>query len=682
MSFKKWVIKSYDRDIANALCSQAGFSGALSVLLSGRGIGSFDEARDFLACDAPLIDPFTFAGMEKAAERINRAIERGEHITVYGDYDADGVTATALLFSYLEARGALADYYIPEREGEGYGLHVSSADTLLQRGTQLIITVDNGISSIEEVKYINSLGIEVIVTDHHTPEKTLPDAVSVVNPHRSDCPSGFKHYAGVGVAFKLIQALEGDIDEQMLLEEYSDLFTLGTIGDVVSLTGENRNIIKRGLDELVNTSRIGIRALIDVSGMTGKKMTGMNVAFSLVPRINAAGRMGSPERAVRLLLTNDEDEAVELANELENDNRRRQEVEHDIFEQAQEQIENDPSLLRDRVLVLSGEGWHRGVTGIVATRMCEKYGRPCIMISSDGEDAKGSGRSIEGFSLYEAIKYCSDILIRFGGHTLAAGLNIKTAQIPVLRKMINEYAMTVGHMPVPQLNLDFKLNPMAVNMNILEDINLLEPFGSGNPTPVFGLYKMQLQSVQPLSGGKHLKLTAKRREAVLQMVRFNYPAQCFPYKPGDLVDFAVVLSQSEFRGEKNLSVIVKDMRPSGFDEEGFLEGRSRYEDMLRGEPVDGGAGFVPDRRCIAAVYRYLRQNNPVNTEMSVLFHRLRGQTDMTRLCLSLDILSELGLISYKREDDMVCAEIIDVKAKTDLEKSAVLGHVKAVYGRT
>lgn len=679
MSVKKWIVKQYDKQAADLLCETNGYSGALAVLLAGRGYTQPQAAEAFLNCQDAFCDPYSLIDMDIAVERIERALDDFEKIAVYGDYDADGVTATALLYSYLCSQGADVIYYIPNREGEGYGLHNSSVDKLKQLGVQLIITVDNGISAVDEVEYIKSLGMDIIVTDHHMPGDILPNAIAVVNPHRADCPSEFKQYAGVGVAFKLIQALDAG-DPQDLLEEYADLVAMGTIGDVVQLSHENRAIVKYGLNMLANTNRYGIKALVDLSGMTGKRLTGTNVAFTLIPRINAAGRMGTPDRAVQLLLSEDEDEAMSLAREIDEDNRHRQQIEVEIFEQALAQLEQHPSMKYDRVLVIDGENWHRGVIGIVATRMCEKYGKPCIMISTDGDEGKGSGRSIEGFSLYDGISASAEHLIRFGGHTLAAGLNVKTENIDAFRKAINNYAQNLETaMPVPTISLDFKLKPSAVSLDTIADLERLEPFGSGNPTPLFGLFSMKIEDIIPLAGGKHIRLTLSRGTTRIQALKFGTTVDSFPYVVGDAVDLAVTADKNEFRGDISLSVIIKEIRPSGLDELGLIRGIRIYEAIRRNDKAADKflQKEIPNRDDIAVIYRFLRTNNGWDQDIMLLYHKLCKAMSPCKLMLALDVMFEMGLITYDNNGGWLTISICDVKQKIDIEKSSILQQLKS-----
>lgn len=568
MILRKWEVRPLDKERAAAFAQTYGVPFFLAMLMNIRGLDDAAHLREFLGEGEPLSDPFLLKDMDKAAARITRAVDNMEKIAVYGDYDADGVTSTAMLYSYLETRGADVIFYIPQREGEGYGMNMGAVEYLKEQGVSLIVTVDNGISSVQEVARANELGIDVVVTDHHRPQEILPDAVAVVDAYRPDDTSPYKHFSGVGIAFKLLMALEdgaGDVED--LLEAYSDLAAIGTIGDIVPLTGENRTLIRAGLERLSQSDRPGVQALLENAGIAGKALTSTNVAFTLVPRINATGRMGAPERAVRLLISGYEEEAEVLSEEICADNEERRRVEAEIAEAAFADIEAK-GYMKDRVVVVDGENWHHGVIGIVASRVTERCGKPCMIISRGETEAKGSGRSIEGFSLFEAICACGDLLIKFGGHPMAAGITLKPENIEAFRKRINRYAAEhFPQMPTQTVTLDCKLNPAALSVSMAQSLTQLEPFGNGNPQPVFGLFNMELSNVTPVGGGGHLRLTLEKNGAVITAMRFNTKPEELPYHIGDKIDLAVQLEAREFRGQPSLTVIVRDMKFAAFNTE-------------------------------------------------------------------------------------------------------------------
>ena len=547
MSRKKWRVSALDKELASDIAEEYDIDPFCSLLLVSRGITDDSEIFDFFSKECRLSSPFEIKDMDKAVERIRRAIGQKEKILIYGDYDADGVTSTALLYLYLKSENADVSTYIPDRNSEGYGLNLDAVKEISENGVKLIITVDNGISAFSEAEYISALGMDLVITDHHKASQNIPQAVAVVDPHRYDCPSDFKLWAGVGVAFKLVCALSDKTTEE-LLDLYSDLVTIGTIGDIVSLTGENRAIVKHGLKLLNNTHRPGIKALKKISGVDGKEINASTVAYSLVPRINAIGRITTAEEAFRLLVSESDSKAMPYAQMVDSSNVTRQDIEKLISGEAEVQIRNNPDMLHDRVLIFSGKDWHGGVIGIVAARLTQKYGKPCLVITDNGKEAKGSGRSIEGFSLYDAISSASHLLNHFGGHTLAAGFGMDSENLPAFKKAVQDYAKTVD-MPFATVDLDCRLKPEFISADVLDVISQLEPFGAGNPQPLFGLFGMTLSSVQPIGGGMHIRLSLKRGNATVTALYFGVTVNDFPYNEGDIVDLAVRLEKNEYMGQ-------------------------------------------------------------------------------------------------------------------------------------
>lgn len=675
MILRKWEVRPLDKERAAAFAQTYGVPFFLAMLMNIRGLDDAAHLREFLGEGEPLSDPFLLKDMDKAAARITRAVDNMEKIAVYGDYDADGVTSTAMLYSYLETRGADVIFYIPQREGEGYGMNMGAVEYLKEQGVSLIVTVDNGISSVQEVARANELGIDVVVTDHHRPQEILPDAVAVVDAYRPDDTSPYKHFSGVGIAFKLLMALEdgaGDVED--LLEAYSDLAAIGTIGDIVPLTGENRTLIRAGLERLSQSDRPGVQALLENAGIAGKTLTSTNVAFTLVPRINATGRMGAPERAVRLLISGYEEEAEVLSEEICADNEERRRVEAEIAEAAFADIEAK-GYMKDRVVVVDGENWHHGVIGIVASRVTERYGKPCMIISRDETEAKGSGRSIEGFSLFEAICACGDLLIKFGGHPMAAGITLKPENIEVFRKRINQYAAEhFPQMPTQTVTLDCKLNPAALSVSMAQSLTQLEPFGNGNPQPVFGLFNMELSNVTPVGGGGHLRLTLEKNGAVITAMRFNTKPEELPYHIGDKIDLAVQLEAREFRGQPSLTVIVRDMKFAAFDTEKNIASLASFEKWQRGEVLsaEDKNRLYPDRACLAAIYRALRTVNGKETDQVRFVSQFGKDMTLGLFKTALLVFEERGLVHSEIADDTFTATLIETSGKTDITRSPVL----------
>lgn len=675
MILRKWEVRPLDKERAAAFAQTYGVPFFLAMLMNIRGLDDAAHLREFLGEGEPLSDPFLLKDMDKAAARITRAVDNMEKIAVYGDYDADGVTSTAMLYSYLETRGADVIFYIPQREGEGYGMNMGAVEYLKEQGVSLIVTVDNGISSVQEVARANELGIDVVVTDHHRPQEILPDAVAVVDAYRPDDTSPYKHFSGVGIAFKLLMALEdgaGDVED--LLEAYSDLAAIGTIGDIVPLTGENRTLIRAGLERLSQSDHPGVQALLENAGIAGKALTSTNVAFTLVPRINATGRMGAPERAVRLLISGYEEEAEVLSEEICADNEERRRVEAEIAEAAFADIEAK-GYMKDRVVVVDGENWHHGVIGIVASRVTERCGKPCMIISRGETEAKGSGRSIEGFSLFEAICACGDLLIKFGGHPMAAGITLKPENIEAFRKRINQYAAEhFPQMPTQTVTLDCKLNPAALSVSMAQSLTQLEPFGNGNPQPVFGLFNMELSNVTPVGGGGHLRLTLEKNGAVITAMRFNTKPEELPYHIGDKIDLAVQLEAREFRGQPSLTVIVRDMKFAAFNTEKNIASLASFEKWQRGEVLsaEDKNRLYPDRACLAAIYRALRTVNGKETDQVRFVSQFGKDMTLGLFKTALLVFEERGLVHSEIADDTFTATLIETSGKTDITRSPVL----------
>lgn len=675
MILRKWEVRPLDKERAAAFAQTYGVPFFLAMLMNIRGLDDAAHLREFLGEGEPLSDPFLLKDMDKAAARITRAVDNMEKIAVYGDYDADGVTSTAMLYSYLETRGADVIFYIPQREGEGYGMNIGAVEYLKEQGVSLIVTVDNGISSVQEVARANELDIDVVVTDHHRPQEILPDAVAVVDAYRPDDTSPYKHFSGVGIAFKLLMALEdgaGDVED--LLEAYSDLAAIGTIGDIVPLTGENRTLIRAGLERLSQSDRPGVQALLENAGIAGKALTSTNVAFTLVPRINATGRMGAPERAVRLLISGYEEEAEVLSEEICADNEERRRVEAEIAEAAFADIEAK-GYMKDRVVVVDGENWHHGVIGIVASRVTERCGKPCMIISRGETEAKGSGRSIDGFSLFEAICACGDLLIKFGGHPMAAGITLKPENIEAFRKRINQYAAEhFPQMPTQTVTLDCKLNPAALSVSMAQSLTQLEPFGNGNPQPVFGLFNMELSNVTPVGGGGHLRLTLEKNGAVITAMRFNTKPEELPYHIGDKIDLAVQLEAREFRGQPSLTVIVRDMKFAAFNTEKNIASLASFEKWQRGEVLsaEDKNRLYPDRACLAAIYRALRTVNGKETDQVRFVSQFGKDMTLGLFKTALLVFEERGLVHSEIADDTFTAALIETSGKTDITRSPVL----------
>ena len=652
----------------------------VGMLLDIRGITTDEQIRDFLYADTLTASPYEIKDMDRAVGRIRAAIEDGERICVYGDFDADGVTSTALLYSYLTDIGADAMYYIPSRETEGYGMNKEAVALLYEQGVKLIVTVDNGVAAVDEIAYAQSLGMDTVVTDHHTVPEIMPDAAAVVDPHRPDCDSSFKELSGVGVAFKLVQAIEGEYaDVEGLLENYSDLAAIGTVGDIVPLTGENRVLVKNGLAHINNGDRLGVAMIAQEAGLSDRRITAGNLSFSIVPRINAGGRLGLSKKSVAMLLSEDEEYALDIAAELSSDNIERQQIERDILGDIDLMIREDPSVVNNRVIVVYGEGWHKGVIGIVASRLKEIYMKPAIVISLDGEVCRASGRSVGGFSLIEAVFACSEYLVQCGGHPMAVGFGIRRDCIEPFIEAINAYA-ALYPAPAPTLELDCKLNPAQLSVSLAQGLSVLEPYGAGNPTPLFGLYRMTIREIRELGGGRHLRLTLARGDCVITAMRFSITLAEFPYAVGDVVDLAVTLEVNLYNNAENLSVFIREMRFSELDEDEYIATKELFESFCRGDELTRAQAdaLIPSRDEFAVVYRYLRANGGYRHPLDSLLYRLRSGASYGKLRVILECMNELGLIRIY--EGMYDCEIrlCEVKGKVSLTDSLIIQKLQEV----
>ena len=676
---KLWTVAPLDKAEASKIQEKHNLSSIIAMLLQIRGITSDEEIEDFLFNDSMIADPLEIKDMDKAAERVRQAIDSGEYICVYGDYDADGVTSTALLFSYLETVGANVTYYIPSREGEGYGMNSSAVDALAEQGVKLIVTVDNGIAAKKEIAHARALGIDTVVTDHHTPLSTFPEAVAVVDLHREDCPSRFKQLSGVGVAFKLIMALEGEgCDTDMLLDNYSDILTLGTIGDVVDLKGENRVFVKRGLKNIMHTDRAGVGALLEVSGVADKPLTAGKVAFTLVPRINAVGRLGSSRQSVELLLTEDYDRAEEIAQAMNRDNTERKEIETIILDEIDTAIRKNPAAVRDRIIVIDGEGWRQGVIGIVAARVKEAFGKPTIIISREGDKAKGSGRSVEGFPLCDAVAACSDILTHYGGHPMAVGLSLASENIELFRKRINEYAAAFPKMPYDCFRIDCRLNPAIISEELVNQISYLQPFGAGNPTPVFGFFQMQIENIIPVGNNKHLRLQVSKGGNGLKVMQFFTAPEEFPYVRGDIIDIAATLELNEYNGATSVSVVAKEIKASADDSERLLNANRAFEEFIGGKPLSKSIidRLTPSREDFALLYRFLQAGNGYRLPVETIVHKLGGRLNLGKIRIMLEAMRQLGLIEMEEGITGAIIKMNRVRSKVSLDSAPVMKALK------
>ena len=669
MDDEPWGEQKY----AATLAAQQKEAGLLAGILAARGITDPTEALTLLAGEEELSDPMLLTDMDKACARILEAIDKEQTIVVYGDYDVDGVTATALLYQHLKGMGASVKCMLPSREGDGYGLSKNAIQSIHDKGCQLIVTVDNGISALEEAEFAASLGVDLIVTDHHLPHDALPKAVAVVDPRRADDHSPFKGLCGAGVAFKLCAALDGCPPEEML-DYCGDLAAVGTVADVMPLTGENRTLVKAGLKLLQQTDRPGISALLGEVGLEGKPITAENVSYAIAPRINAAGRMDNAVTALQLVLCEDEERAAELAHKLNEINVARQETEQEIVKAAQEQLDAEPAILEDRVILIWGRDWHPGVIGIVASRLVEKTGRPVIVVSVDEHgEGKGSGRSVQGFNLHECIASCEDILLRFGGHAMAAGLSVREENLPELRRRLNEWAAReCAVLFTPPLECDLSIHLDRITVESVRRLEQLAPYGAENPTPVFVLEKAVIDGIFSVSEGKHCRLRLRQGNASIYAVWFGMPPEQLPYTMGDVVDAAVNLSVYESLRGAQLSGRILELHPAGFGN-AAAEQTALVQALRRGTPLSAEqkARIAPERSDIITVYRELQARRWHAEDLQPLFAKL-GEENTGKILVAITALEQVGLIAVRERSGAKFWELVPAEGKKNLADAPIL----------
>ncbi len=680
MSIKKWRLPQPKEEQAELLARELGLPQPVCSILAARGHEDPQEAKAFLEGLRELPDPFLMTDMDKAVQRISQAVANGELICIYGDYDCDGITSTALLYTYFSDIGADVLYYIPDRDVEGYGLNKKAIAALNRLGVQLIVTVDNGVSAIEEIDYANTLGVDIVVTDHHQPRDQLPKACAVVDPHRKDCLYPYKNLCGCGVAFKLICAMESEADGIELLEHFGPIVALGTIADVVELTGENRVIVKKGLELMEDCDNVGLQTLMEVTGISKRKLDSTSVAFGLVPRINAAGRIGKADLAVDLLLTEYEEEALSIAQEINGYNETRKDLVEEIIQDIDRMTAYDPSLLEQRLLIISGEGWHHGVIGIAASKLVERYSKPTLLITKEGDEARGSARSVEGYSIIKAISRNCAWLTRYGGHDQAAGLSLRSEDIEDFREaMLTDAKEEFDIMPVDELPVDVVMSPEQINLESVEMMGCLEPFGCGNEAPVVMIEGCRIEAIYPLSEDRHIRLRLSNGKRILQALYFGMSSQRFPYQPGDVIDLAASLDSNEYNGEVSVSIKIKGVRPSGVPQDRLVVGRQYYEKLRRSEDIsDKIRDYVtPSRDDVAVIYRYLKQVRSFPFGYDQLWCRLGGKLNYCKMRLCIDIMEELALLQRQEGigDDPLLS-LAATKVKADLEQSSILKKLK------
>ena len=667
-----WNVSKPDANAVNSLVS-AGFAPLSAMILSSRGMNDANIVRKNLACDTPLLDPFLMTDMDRAVARVKLALSRGEKMAVFGDYDVDGITSTCLLTHYLRRQGADCVSYIPGRLEEGYGLNPIAISYLHEQGVKLIITVDCGITAVEEAKLCKSLGIDLVITDHHECKDVLPEAIAVVDPHRPD--GGYPHttLAGVGVAFKLAAAIQGD--QQAVLRDYADMVCLGTVADVMPLLGENRVFVAKGLESIRNTNRPGIAALMAEAGCTSENVSASTIGFMLAPRINAAGRMGQIEWAVELFLTNDTVRADYLAKSLCDLNRQRQQVESQIYDEAVSML---PPGQPPEAIVLADESWHQGVVGIVASRMAEEYCCPTFLICLDGEHGKASSRSFGGFNLFASLTALAPLLESYGGHELAAGFTISRQNIAQFRQEIckraAEFYTDSGIRTV--LDIDCAVTPELLTVKSIDYLSALEPCGNGCPKPVLMMSNLVVDRISMVGGGRHMRLRLRSGYHFINAIYFSTTPEAASIQPGDVVDVAFNPQINEFRGERTVQMSILDIRPyCAAPCSPEMDGYSRIH--TENLTADEAARLLPDRNTLGVIWRYLAnldgniQEDPLCLCRKIV--RWSNQAlSLGQFLTALDIFRDVGLLRYTKQHKDIFIELTVGSEKADLTQSQTM----------
>ena len=682
MKYKHWNVAPPCPEVRAEL-EGMGLPSLLAAVLAARGVRSREEAQGLLSpASEPLLDPMLLRDMDRAVARVRLALERGEQIAVFGDYDVDGITSTCLLTKFLTGLGGRVVPYIPGRLDEGYGLNREAVATLAGQGVRLIVTVDCGITAVDEVDYARSLGIDVVVTDHHACKDTLPAAAAVVDPHRPDCPYPFKGLAGVGVALKLAMAVAGPQKAVAVFREFRDLAAVGTVADVMPMTGENRAIVSLGLEALNPPRRLGLAKLIQCAGLEEKPVTSVTVGYTLAPRINASGRMGQAEVAAELLLTRDPQRAEELAQELCALNRERQAIESDIFHQCVQRLTQAP---QHGAVVMADRSWHQGVVGIVASRLAEKYACPAFMICLEHGVGKGSCRSWGGVNLFQLLTRCAPLLESFGGHALAAGFTVREENIPALAQALRQAVAeeSQGEELPSVLEADAAVSPAELTVAAVESLELLEPCGTGNPRPVLILSGAQVQSMAQVGRGRHLKLRLESRGASLDAIYFSADGAELGLYPGCRVDLAFYPQINEFRGLRTVQLQIIDLRPA--PSRAQLE-RSIYDKFCRGEVLTAPEArfLLPSRAEFVDLWRWLERQSAAGTVVEDTLARIArgvsragGRREVpARTLLCLEVLEERGLIDLRTRTDRLQIVVHRLEHKVDLEASELLKRLR------
>ncbi len=683
----RWLVCEQDEMKIAQLAKELGTSPLCAKLLYNRGYTETDAAKAFIAkSDAFLYNPYLLKDIKPAVVRIRQAIENEEKITIYGDYDVDGVTSVSILYMYLKEHGADVDYYIPTRESEGYGLNAGAFRMIKDKGTALVITVDTGITAIDEIAYAKEIGLDVVVTDHHHCRPELPQCHAVVNPRRPDCEYPFKELSGVGVIFKVICALELDFVNcgeynlftvKDMCRRYIDLVTIGTIADVMPLYDENRIMVYMGLGILSTTRNIGVRSLFRAVGIDPtKKINSSTIGYTIAPRINAAGRIGDASRAVQLFLASSPQVADIIADELCAINRERQQTENLIFNEAIAQVEREHDLDRESVLVLANDHWHQGVIGIVASKITEQFGKPSILISFDGDTGKGSARSIKGLNMVEALAHCESLLVKYGGHELAAGLSVDRSNLKVFCDMLNDYARVKLSSPdcIPKTGVEAEITENDISMSTINEIAKLEPYGAKNPEPIFVLRDATIMDLVPLSQGKHSRMILRKNDLEVSAICFGYNLQNEGFVLHDRVDVLCTININEFRGMQTIQLIVRDIDFSEWSWNELADIEEEFEEMRKGE-LSCDREDIPTRAEFTSIYKLLLDPSYTRGKQISIMKFLAPipYISYLKVRIALEVFAEAGLIDLERIGFATYSiKRLEVKEKKDLTATALM----------
>ena len=663
---KKWTAYKPDRNIIQKFVSECNIAPLTAMTLVSKGFRSPDDVMESLDIKG-LSDPFLIKDMKKTAEILNSAIDNNEKICIYGDYDCDGIMATVIMYTYLTEVGADVTYYIPERS-EGYGLNTNAIDKISDDGTKIILTVDNGISAVNEAEYIYSIGMRLLITDHHQVGETLPRAEAIVDPHRPDCDSPFKYMCGAGLALKLVAAME-DGDYTIALEQFADLAAIATVADIVSLTGENRFLVSYGIRLIENTDRPALITLKEICRIK-KSVDTDSIGFRISPRINASGRFGSPKDATELFLCENYEEALVMAQKLDTLNEQRKNAENIIINDIYRIIDENPDIIRERVIFICGNNWHHGVIGIVASRIEERFGKPCFIASENDNEIRGSARAFGEFSVFDALSYASDALEKFGGHTGAGGFTIKQGMKEEFHALLEKYALEKHKsMPLMTVQANAVIPPELINIQNIENLKLLEPYGCENEKPCFIIQNAHINEIVPLSDGKHSKLRIETGKYHFDALAFFVSPNSLMVKTGDNCDMIATIGINEFNGTTNINLFIEDVRPHYFQQNKYFSAQNAFESFMRGEelPENYYRNMLPSRDDTVRIYRNIPDSG---IAFDKLYMKFCPALNYCKFCVAVEALRQLEIVTVSFADSVVKKTVTN--KKSDLASAPVL----------